>query len=158
MEVIQNGSIDREKLVLYTRLLRRFPLKYSIHAPYDLNLFRPEDKETEQRTLLAVVDVCGEIGAEVLVYHGARYIGEELFLYPQYWKQYSEQEKKSLMREEREWIRRAGDRAQTLGLRIGIENMRPYLDCPEYGYAVFPTCWPNKCVKSIIRKSGSRWM
>ncbi len=138
MEVIHNGRIEREKLKTYTKLLRRFPLKYSVHAPYDLNLFRTDDRETEQRTLLSVVEICGEIGADVLVYHGARYVGEEQFMYPQSWRNYSEAEKQSLLREEQEWLRRAGDRAQTLGVRIGIENLRPYPECPEYGYAVLP--------------------
>ena len=79
-------------------------------------------------------------------------------MYPQSWRNYSEAEKQSLLREEQEWLRRAGDRAQTLGVRIGIENLRPTRNVRNTGMQCSLTCWPNRCETSIIPRSALRWM
>ncbi|MDF2714411.1 MAG: sugar phosphate isomerase/epimerase [Paenibacillus sp.] len=136
--VIRNGLLNERRLETYRKLFQNVPLHVTTHAPFDLNVFRHGNGDTELKLLMASVEASGAIGAQTIVYHVGRYIGEEQFLYPQYWSHYDEPAKKELLRQEREWLRLAGDRAAQLKLKIAMENMRPYLDCPEYCYSVIP--------------------
>jgi sugar phosphate isomerase/epimerase len=138
MKVIMNGDIDQKRLNEYMKLLSEFRLKYTVHAPFDMNLFRPDHLQSEQRLFMASLETAGAIGAQVMVYHVGRFIGEEQFMYPHTWKSFTDEEKQQCMREEIEFMRVAGNRAKQLNVRIGMENMRPYLDCRDYCYSVIP--------------------
>ncbi|TDG00566.1 sugar phosphate isomerase/epimerase family protein [Paenibacillus piri] len=138
MKLIVNGAIDRARLDAYVGLLREFPLQVTVHAPFDMNLFRQDHLQSEQRVFMASLEIAGAIGAQMMVYHVGRFVGEEQFMHPHTWKIYSESEKQRLMEEEIEFLRLAGNRARQLSLRIGMENMRPYLDCRDYCYSVIP--------------------
>ncbi|WP_248927616.1 sugar phosphate isomerase/epimerase family protein [Paenibacillus hamazuiensis] len=138
MNILKNGMIDRDRLTAYRRLLGGFPLRYTTHAPFDVNLFRQGDASADERCLLASVEISGTIGAEVMVYHVGRFVGEEEFLFPQVWRKHSSEEKAELMLRERQWMIRAGDLGRECGVVIAMENMRPYLDCPDYAYSVIP--------------------
>lgn len=140
MQVIRNGAIDDRRLQLYVDALRQFPLRYTTHAPFDLNVFRAdeESRDIDRLAFMAALEVSGAMGAETMVYHVGRFVGEEQFLYAHQWPRWTEAEKQQLLEEERTFLRLAGDRAAELDLRIGMENMRPYLDCPAYCYAVIP--------------------
>jgi sugar phosphate isomerase/epimerase len=109
-----------------------------MHAPFDLNLFRPYDIAFEQKLLMASLEVTGAVGSEVLVYHVGRFVGEEQFCHPHTWSSYTAAEKQQFMQQELEFMQIAGERAQQLNIRIGMENVRPYLDCADYCYSVIP--------------------
>jgi sugar phosphate isomerase/epimerase len=138
MNVILNGEIDRCRLDAYIKLLNSLPLNYTMHAPFEINLFRQDDSAFDQKLFMASLEVTGAVGSEIMVYHVGRFVGEEQFIYPQTWNHYSEADKQGLLQREREFIRNAGERAKQLNVRIGMENMRPYLDCPDYCYSVIP--------------------
>lgn len=138
MRIIENGVIDPGRLEAYAELLREFPLRYTLHAPFDLNVFRPDDIGFEQRLLLACLDVAGAVGADLLVVHVGRFVGEEQFLYPQTWPRYTDADKRLLLEREAAIMREAGEYARQRSVRIGMENVRPYLDCPDYCYSVIP--------------------
>jgi sugar phosphate isomerase/epimerase len=138
MNLILNGEIDQRKLDAYVKLLSSLPLNYTTHAPFDLNLFRQDDISLEHKLFMASLEVTGAIGAETMVYHVGRFVGEEQFIYPHIWTRYTAAEKQQLMQQEIEFMRMAGEHAGQLNVRIGMENMRPYLDCPDYCYSVIP--------------------
>jgi sugar phosphate isomerase/epimerase len=138
MRVILNGEIDYERLDAYIKLLDSFPLHYTMHAPFDLNLFRRDDLAFEQKLLMASLEVTGAVGSEVLVYHVGRFVGEEQFSHPHTWNKYTAAEKQQFMQQEQEFMRIAGERAEQLNIRIGMENVRPYLDCTDYCYSIIP--------------------
>lgn len=138
LKVIRNGVIDENRLHVYCEVLKQYALRYTTHAPFEINLFRAGDFETDRICLMASLEVTGALGAETMVYHVGRYVGEEQFLYAHQWPSLSDSEKELLLAEERSVMRVAGDRAAELNVRIGMENMRPYLDCPDYCYALRP--------------------
>jgi sugar phosphate isomerase/epimerase len=139
MDVIRNGVIDRPRLEEYRKLLNSFDLCYTTHAPFSINLFRKSDTSVERASLTASLEVSGAIGAETMVYHVGRYIGEEEFLYPHTWLDYTKENKNQLLFEEQLFMKKLGQLGQQLNVRIAMENMRPYLDCPYYCYAVIPS-------------------
>lgn len=139
MNVIRHGRIDETRLRDYIRILESYSLRYTTHAPYHLNLFRDGGSNpTEEALFTASLEVSLAIRAEVMVYHVGRFVGEEEFYYPTLWRAYSEYEKHQLMEMEQSLLFKSGERAQAAGLRIGMENMRPYLDCRDYCYSVVP--------------------
>ncbi|TBL70529.1 sugar phosphate isomerase/epimerase family protein [Paenibacillus thalictri] len=139
MNVIKNGRINASRLQAYRDLLSSFPLQYTTHAPFDLNLFRQGDTSVDEKCLMASVDISGAIGAKIMVYHVGRYVGEEQLSISHSWARYTEEEKQALLQYEQKWMRTAGDRAQACGVMIAMENMRPYLDCADYVYALSPS-------------------
>ncbi|WP_373232391.1 sugar phosphate isomerase/epimerase family protein [Cohnella sp.] len=139
MDVIRNGVIDYPRLEKYKSVLHAFDLSYTTHAPYSINLFRQDDPDMEKASLAASLEVSGAIGAETMVYHVGRYIGEEEFLYPNRWISYTNEEKQRLLLYERLILAEMSHRAKQLNVRIAMENMRPYLDNAEYCYSVIPS-------------------
>lgn len=138
MNVIVNGELDLVRLEAYKRVLSRHPLTYTMHAPFDLNLFRPHNFDFETNLFMTSLEVVGAVGAELMVFHVGRFVGEEQFQYPHTWPRYSDEEMRQLMQQEVEFMRVAGERARLLNVKIGMENVRPYLDCPDYCYSVIP--------------------
>jgi sugar phosphate isomerase/epimerase len=65
-------------------------------------------------------------------------VPEEQFLYPHHWPAYSEAEKDRLLQREREILNEMGNLGSKLNVKIGVENTRPYLDCPGYSYSEIP--------------------
>jgi len=141
LRVIRNGVVDEKRLRMYAEAIKPFPLRIAAHAPFDLNLFRADEKarEIDRLGFMAALEASGALGAETMVYHVGRFVGEEQFLHERHWPRWTEGERRKLLEEERQFMRFAGDRAAALGLRIGMENMRPYLDCPDYCYSVVPS-------------------
>ncbi|RCW51730.1 sugar phosphate isomerase/epimerase family protein [Paenibacillus prosopidis] len=138
MNVITNGEIETKRLHAYAKLFSDTSLHFTMHAPFDLNLFRQGDAAFESKLFMTSLEVTGALGSEVLVYHVGRFISEEQFIYPHSWRSLTIAEKQQLMQQEVDLMRIAGDRAKQLNVRIGMENMRPYLDCPHYCYSVVP--------------------
>jgi len=137
--VIINGAINGRQLEVYAKLLKGFPLQYTTHAPLDLNLFHSDDFEVERRLLLASLEVSAAIGARMITYHPGRFVAETEFLYhPQVWHEYSQAQKEELMHRERDVMQEAAAKARALDIGIGMENLRPYLDYPQYCYAEIP--------------------
>ncbi|MFC4809864.1 sugar phosphate isomerase/epimerase family protein [Paenibacillus sp. GCM10023250] len=139
MNVIVNGRLLEARLERYVRLFKQFSLRVTTHAPFEINLFRQEGLSKDRQVLLAAIEASGALGATAMAYHPARYVGEEELLYRHEWRPYSAEAEERLLEQEREELRLAGDLARMRGVRIGMENMRPYLDCPHYCYAVRPS-------------------
>jgi sugar phosphate isomerase/epimerase len=152
MDIIVNGRIDYKRLSLYKELLKDYPIRILIHAPLELNLFCSENFETEKRLLFSSLEVSAELGAEVMTYHPARFISEDEFFYPGNRKTYKDDEKKELVENERIIMQEAGALAAEHNIVIGMENLRPYLDCPHYSYSEIPAVLAEQ-VKAIDRPS-----
>ncbi|MBB6735105.1 sugar phosphate isomerase/epimerase family protein [Cohnella zeiphila] len=138
MRVIVNGRLDEKRLDGYARLLSRYPFRYAMHAPFSINLFDSEEGTEHFTLLLQSIRVCGAIGADTLVYHPGRYVAEEQLPYKDAWPRLTGEDKARLLERERDFMRRAGDAAGKVDVRIGMENMRPYLDCGDYCYSTDP--------------------
>jgi sugar phosphate isomerase/epimerase len=113
--VLAGGEINRGRLALLQAVLHDRPLRYTVHAPFGLNLFDLRHPGLQERLFRACLELCGAIGAEVLVYHsGRREAGGA-----------DGRDFESLLAIESEALRDAGDLAAQYDVEIAVENMTP---------------------------------
>ncbi|MDK2816893.1 MAG: hypothetical protein PWR22_1522 [Moorella sp. (in: firmicutes)] len=117
------------------RLLARFPLRYTVHGPNPLNLMEAEKLSWQKQALQASLEFAAIIGAEILVYHGGRYLPEECFHLPGRRKNLRAAMKEKMLLQEREALQELAEKAAELQVTIAVENARPYLDGSPYCYA-----------------------
>jgi len=131
--VIFNGTLHQARMAELLAILTRYPFKYLVHGPNPINLMNLEDPETEKNMFEASLEFSAAIGANVMVYHAGRYLPEEKFLLNRN-KRITLQKKKRMWNTERELLWKMGEKAYRLGVYIGVENARPYLDASPYCY------------------------
>ncbi len=120
-----------EKLCL---VLAQFPLRYTVHAPHFLNLMDLENLCLQKQVFLECLRFAASIGAEVMVYHAGRFLPEEFFYMSKGWHLLSPGLREEMCCKEREALQEVAKEAERLGVTIGIENMRPFLDGSLYSY------------------------
>ena len=69
VDVIYRGRIHTGQLRTLKRILERFKLKYTVHAPNALDLRDLENIEIQRELFRSCVDFTKEIGAQIFVYH-----------------------------------------------------------------------------------------
>jgi sugar phosphate isomerase/epimerase len=129
--VILGGSLDAFRLREIRNLLLDADLAYTVHAPLEINLMDLTTPDLQRETLDASLRFAQEIGAETVVCHAGQRIGTRDFRHS-----ISEQ-----LNAERNALRRAGDRADDLGLALAVENYYPELPIVQgeiYDYSVWP--------------------
>ncbi len=129
--VILGGSLDAFRLREIRDLLLDADLAYTVHAPLEINLMDLTTPDLQRDTLDASLRFAQEIGAETVVCHAGQRIGTRDFRHSM-----AEQ-----LNAERNALRRAGDRADDLGLALAVENYYPELPIVQgeiYDYSVWP--------------------
>jgi sugar phosphate isomerase/epimerase len=103
-------------------------LRFTMHGPFDANLFEPEDRAAHERLLRASLEVAGELGVETVVFHpGFR-------PEPPYGLTTAMLD---LMRRERETLRGLAEEAHVRGTKIALETWFSR-GVPGYSYANWP--------------------
>jgi len=128
-----NGALLPERVKEVCRMLAGFDLQYTVHAPNPLNLMSRADPATEKRLLASSIQFAGAIGAEILVCHSGRYRPEEHFGLPRH--SLSPQDEERLWEAEALALQELSPVAASCGVRLCLENARPYLDGSPYCYA-----------------------
>jgi sugar phosphate isomerase/epimerase len=113
--VLTGGLVNGHRLALLHDVLADRPLRYTVHAPFALNLFDLRHPGLQDQLFRSCIELAGAIGAEVLVYHSGRREpggtdGNDL---------------DTLTTIERAGLRGAGDIAADYGVMIAVENMTP---------------------------------
>lgn len=129
--IILGGSLDAFRLREIRNLLLDADLAYTVHAPLEINLMDLTTPDLQRETLDASLRFAQEIGAETVVCHAGQRIGTRDFRHS-----IAEQ-----LNAERDALRRAGDRADDLGLALAVENYYPELPIVKgeiYDYSVWP--------------------
>ncbi len=113
--VLTGGLVNRQRLALLQDVVAGRPLRYTVHAPFALNLFDQRHPGLQEQLFRSCIEVAGVIGAEVLVYHSGRREpggtdGNDL---------------DALAAIERAALRDAGDIAAAQQVMIAVENMTP---------------------------------
>ncbi len=103
---------DRIKAV--QTVLRRHDIRYTLHAPIAVNLMDEPHIEHHERAARASLELAAACAAGVVVFHPGR-------THPSAWVDASAR----LLGMERDLLRRLGDQAQKLGVKIAYENMSP---------------------------------
>jgi sugar phosphate isomerase/epimerase len=71
LDCVINGILRPERLTDALRVLRKYPLAYTVHAPDQLNLADSAHPEIHTAALRSTIDFATEIGANIVVYHGS---------------------------------------------------------------------------------------
>lgn len=71
VDCILNGALSSERLRDTQKILRKYPLAYSVHAPDVLNLADPGQPDLQAAALRSTIDFAAEIEARIVVYHGS---------------------------------------------------------------------------------------
>lgn len=113
--VFTGGIVNRGRLARLQDVLADRPLRYTVHAPFALNLFDRRHRGLQDELFRSCIEASAAIGAEVLVYHSGRREpggtgGFDL---------------EALMMIERDGLRAAGEIATYHGIMIAVENMTP---------------------------------
>lgn len=125
VNAVINGRLHRERVARVRAITARFPLRYAVHGPCELNLALGEAGGVEEQALAAYLEFAAEIGAQVLVYHSGL-----INLHEAYWGlQPLPDAATRQARREREVaaLRRLARRAEELGVIIAMENRDPHL-------------------------------
>lgn len=117
------------------RLLAKYPFRYTVHCPNPLNLMDNENPSWQKEALAESLRFAAAVGSDVLVYHSGRYVPEEYFHLPGRPNALGEDIRAEMRRRERDALQELGKLAGRLGVAIGLENARPYLDGSPYCYA-----------------------
>jgi sugar phosphate isomerase/epimerase len=129
LNLILNGRLIPEWLEQVQAVLRRYDLRYTVHAPNRTNLAFGYDLPMDEAVLRACIQFCRAIDAEVLVYHSGlqaiEYVRTGVYPLP------SEDEMKRGAEREVEALRKIAPFAADHGVTIGMENGDPHLW--EYG-------------------------
>jgi sugar phosphate isomerase/epimerase len=162
LDLIANGRL-RDPLAKEVRnILADFPFRYSVHAPNPINLMDQEEKALHVSALKATLDFASMIGAEVVVYHGGRFVPEECFPVLPYLDEPKWEQKTKMWQQEVDEVSELADSYPKLV--IGIENARPYLNYSPYSYAERPDFLKNMLLAigranvGVTLDTGHMWM
>jgi sugar phosphate isomerase/epimerase len=125
VDAIWHGRLDSRQVARVRKLISRFPLHYTVHAPNRLNVAHHEDLALQIQVFRACLEFCAEVDADVLVYHSGQ-IGLERAAWglaplpaptelESYWATATDN------------LAKLADYADHLGVTIAIENRDPHL-------------------------------
>ena len=77
MDIVYCGRLNPYRMVDLKAVLREFNLKYTVHAPWVLDLRDIERKEIQKELFKTCILFTSEIGAEIFVYHYGRRTEDE---------------------------------------------------------------------------------
>ncbi len=111
LDLVAGGRLLARPLAELERLTRSFPFVYTVHGLVASNFMDPETQTAQVGAALAMVEVCGAIGAGILVQHsGSVEAGRP-------------QDRAGAEAREAEALRMVGDAAQRHGVRVALENI-----------------------------------
>ncbi len=111
LDLVAGGRLLPRPLAELERLTRTFPFTYSVHGLVASNFMDPETQERQVRAALAMVEVCGAIGARILVQHSGCVAANR------------PQDRAGAEARERDALRIVGDAAGRHGVRVALENI-----------------------------------
>jgi sugar phosphate isomerase/epimerase len=129
------GRLLPQRVKEVCRLLAKYPFHYTVHSPNPLNLMDEENLTWQKEALGGSLEFAAAIGSGALVYHSGRYVPEEYFHLPGRSNALDEHTRAEMRWRERNALQELGELAGRLGVVIGMENARPYLDGSPYCYA-----------------------
>lgn len=110
-DLITGGRIIGHRVDRLARICAGHDLRYTVHGPLAANLMEPEHLEISKAAVAAMLEICGAIGASVLVHHTGRIALSSAAAL-----------ERSHARE-RAALRELGDVAARHGVRIAVETL-----------------------------------
>ncbi len=130
LDLVVNGALHPGRLKNVKRICASFPLSYTIHLPFALNLLDPERGESHLSVFRAGLTLASELGCPAVVYHASSALLSpglvESFYAPRYGTAEPERLEKLLFAEDAELLSALAEEAAALGVSIGVENPLRY--------------------------------
>ncbi|WP_019015553.1 sugar phosphate isomerase/epimerase [Elioraea tepidiphila] len=117
---VTGGRVNVPEVEALASVLRRFPLRYTVHGPLGMNLMDAAHHDLHRAVCRAMIEATGALGAGVLVVHSGVW---ERGLAP------AEIERRKRM--EVEALRDLGEVAARHGVMLALENLPPLPHIPE---------------------------
>jgi sugar phosphate isomerase/epimerase len=117
---VTGGRVNGPEVEALGAVLRRFPLRYTVHGPLGMNLMDAAHHDLHRAVCRAMIEATGALGAGVLVVHSGVW---ECGLAP------AEIERRKRM--EVEALRDLGEVAARHGVMLALENLPPLPHIPE---------------------------
>lgn len=114
LDAVVDCRLIPERVAALRKIMARYDLAYSMHAPIAINLMDEAHADIMRRAALVSMEMAAEIGAKVVVIHPGR-------VPPQDWIDRHAQ----LYQFEIDQLGPVGDRAAELGVQIAYENISP---------------------------------
>jgi sugar phosphate isomerase/epimerase len=110
-DLICGGRLLTRNILKLEAICARHKLTYTVHGPLSADLMNRATRAWQLPALEALIEICGQIRAGVLVHHAGRPATTDPALIEQ------------LHAEERDALRRLGDIAGRHGVRLAVENL-----------------------------------
>ncbi|AYO30088.1 sugar phosphate isomerase/epimerase [Biomaibacter acetigenes] len=141
VDCIVNGELMTPRLEKVKRILKSFGLKYTVHAPDNLNLADTDNESLYMKAMESTIKFASEIGAEIVVYHSSYgNTNMESFIKAmtkRYRTDKLDEIKKKLQQEETKKLQLLAEYAVKCGVLIAVENH--FLGNPAtYSYGNYP--------------------
>lgn len=134
LDVIKNCEIDGRALKAVAGTLGEYGYDYTVHCADSMDLMDKDNGPDHLKLFISSLDFCSRINAKVFVYHPGRFFPEEGL--PAGAKAPDKRARGAMMEMEREHIRNAA--LKYPGIKICMENARPYSGVKGYCYAEEP--------------------
>jgi sugar phosphate isomerase/epimerase len=118
--VVHGGRIFHREVEALGAVLRRFPLRYTMHGPLGTNFMDAAHLELHKQVCRAMVEVTGALGGSVMVVHGGVWDSA---------LPAAEIERRK--RQEVEALREMGEVAARHGVTVALENLLPLPSIPN---------------------------
>ena len=135
--LIIGGRLQRPVLEYVKHVMAGFPLHYTAHAGYGLDLRSRTDGELHRQVMLASLDACVELGIDRLNLH---------------YEEYSRDRQAEGQFMDR--IKEAADRGQEQGVLVNVEN----IEVEDYRYALEAVCRTDHPNCGMTLDLGHLWL
>jgi len=156
LDVIVNGTVDPKRLREVKEICARFPLQYTMHLPFVLNILDPIRGDIHYRVFESALEVASELECSLVVYHASHTALDPAHVEKYYQGTFGSEEsdliRQRLLRMDAEKLSLLADRAATLGVAIALENPNGAEAPPSVAYGIDPTGLRNH-VTMIGRKN-----
>ncbi len=132
LDVIKNCEIDGKALKGVADILGRYDFEYSVHCADSMDLMDEGNFHDNLKVFSSSLEFCSHIKSGVFVYHPGRFIPEGEFHFKDRIAP-DEARRQELLAMEASCIKDLADKYP--GVRICMENARPYKDMARYCYA-----------------------
>lgn len=125
VNAVINGRLHRERVARVKEITRRYPLRYAVHGPCDLNLQLDTADRVAEKALAAYLEFGAEVEATIYVYHSGL-----VALHDAYWSLAPLPDAQTMAQRRQQEVaalQRLAKRAAELGVVIAMENRDPHL-------------------------------
>lgn len=156
LDVIVNGEVELNRLREVKEICALFPLKYTMHLPFVLNILDPARGDIHYRVFESSLEVASELTCPLVVYHASHAsldpASVEKFYRGGFGSEDPDLIRQGLLLMDAEKLSLLADRASALGVAIAVENPNGAESPPSVAYGTDPAGLRDQ-IKRVGRKN-----